>query len=394
MSRMPLPLERTIPPKRVGYDPTRPRPWLELGAYGLLFTALWGMLVLAYGVVPTLFRSLGWLEHPLGLFAYGVVEAVLAFLLAALVALVLIVVLRKYLGKVQERVGPMHYGPGGAFQTVFDALKLLAKEDFAPRRVDWVVFRLAPALVFVSTFLLMLAIPVAPGWWIVNLDVGLLYVVAVSTLGAYGVVLGGLSQGNKWGLLGAFRAGAQLVSYEVPLALALLAVGVFSGSLRFADIVEHQRGLWHVVPLFIPFVVYFVASIAELKATPFDLPEAESEIVAGYNTEYAGMSFAFFFLAEFVELFLLPAFVVLLFFGGWHGPLFGLSPASLPAKLLMSLYFFLKTAFWVWIYLWIRATLPRFRDDQLMDLAWKGLLPLALLGLVLAAVLRMLLEVV
>jgi len=265
MSKMPLPTERRVQPRLVGYDPTRPKPWLERVAYALFFSALWVMVVLAYGVVP------------------------------------------------------------GVFQTVFDALKLLGKEDFAPKKADWLIFRLAPAIVFVSAFLLMVAIPVAPGWLIADLDVGLLYIVAVSTLGAYGVVLGGLSQGNKWGLLGAFRAGAQLVSYEVPLAIALLSVGVFAGSLRFTDIVEHQQGLWHVVPLFLSFVVYLVASIAELKATPFDLPEAESEIVAGYNTEYSGMSFAFFFLAEFVELFLLPGFMVLLFFGGWHGPLFGLA---------------------------------------------------------------------
>ncbi len=394
MSRMPLSTDRRVHPKRVGYDPTRPRPGLERIAYALFFTALWVMVVLAYGVVPNVFRHYGWLDTPLGFAAFAVVEAVLAFLLASLVALILIVVLRKYLGKVQERVGPMHYGPAGVFQTVFDALKLLAKEDFAPKRADWLIFRLAPVIVFVSAFLLMVAIPVAPGWLIADLDVGLLYIVAVSTLGAYGVVLGGLSQGNKWGLLGAFRAGAQLVSYEVPLAIALLSVGVFAGSLRFTEIVEQQYGLWNVVPLFLSFIVYLVASIAELKSTPFDLPEAESEIIAGYNTEYSGMSFAFFFLAEFVELFLLPGFMVLLFFGGWHGPLFGLDPGSFAAGLLQSLYFLVKVAVWIWIFLWIRATLPRFRDDQLMDLAWKGLLPLSLVGLMVAALLRIFLEVV
>ncbi len=393
MSRMPLPADRLVQPRLVGYDPTHPRPWLERIAYTLFFSALWVMVILAYGAVPALFRHYGWLSTTAGFLIYAAVEAVLAFLLAAVVALILIVVLRKYLGKVQERVGPMHYGPAGVFQTVFDALKLLGKEDFAPKRVDWLIFRLAPAIVFVSAFLLMVALPVAGGWVMADLNVGLLYIVAVSTLGAYGVVLGGLSQGNKWGLLGGFRAGAQLVSYEVPLALALLSVGVYSGSLRLSDVVEHQYGLWHVVPLFLSFLVYLVASIAELKATPFDLPEAESELVAGYNTEYSGMSFAFFFLAEFVELFLLPGFMVVLFFGGWHGPLFGLEPGSFAAGVLQSLYFLVKVAVWVWIFLWIRATLPRFRDDQLMDLAWKGLLPLALVGLLVAAFLRMFLEV-
>jgi NADH-quinone oxidoreductase subunit H len=259
--------------------------------------------------------------------------------------------------------------------------------------VDPLIFRLAPAITFVSAFMLLAALPVASGRALADLNVGLLYIIAASTLGVYGVVLGGLAQGNKWGLLGGFRAGAQLVSYEVPLALSLPAVGVYSGSLRLIDVVEHQQGLWHVVPLFIPFVVYVIASIAELKATPFDLPEAESELVAGYNTEYSGMSFAFFFLAEFVELFILPAFVVIFFFGGWHGPLFGIPESSFFGLALQSLYFLIKTAVWVWIYLWIRATLPRYRDDQLMNLAWKGLIPLALLGLVLAAFLRMFVEV-
>lgn len=394
MSRMPLPLDRHVKPKLVGYDPTRPRPGVERVAYTLFFGSLWVLVVVAYGLVPALFRAQGWLDGALGFFFYAVIEALLAFGIAAVVALILIVVLRKYLGKVQERVGPMHYGPAGVLQTVFDALKLLGKEDFAPANVDPLIFRLAPAITFVSAFLMLVAVPVAGGWVMADLNIGLLYIVAASTLGAYGVVLGGLAQGGKWGMLGAFRAGAQLVSYEVPLALALLAVGVYSGSLRLSDIVEHQYGLWHVVPMFIPFLVYLVASIAELKSTPFDLPEAESELIGGFNTEYSGMSFAFFFLAEFVELFLLPALVVVLFFGGWHGPLFGLDPASFAAQALQSFYFLVKTAVWVWIFMWIRATLPRFRDDQLMDLAWKGLLPLALFGLILAAFLRMFVEVV
>jgi len=393
MSRMPLPVERHTPPKKIGYDPTRPNKLLEIVSYTLFFSALWVMLLLAFGLVPWVFDQFGWLNSTLGYLIYAAVEAVMAFLIAAVVALILIVVLRKYLGKVQERVGPMHYGPAGVLQTVFDALKLLGKEDFAPAKVDPLIFRLAPAITFVSAFMLLAALPVASGRALADLNVGLLYIIAASTLGVYGVVLGGLAQGNKWGLLGGFRAGAQLVSYEVPLALSLLAVGVYSGSLRLIDVVEHQQGLWHVVPLFIPFVVYVIASIAELKATPFDLPEAESELVAGYNTEYSGMSFAFFFLAEFVELFILPAFVVIFFFGGWHGPLFGIPESSFFGLALQSLYFLIKTAVWVWIYLWIRATLPRYRDDQLMNLAWKGLIPLALLGLVLAAFLRMFVEV-
>ncbi|MDZ7704529.1 MAG: NADH-quinone oxidoreductase subunit NuoH [Trueperaceae bacterium] len=308
--------------------------------------------------------------------------------------------LRKYLGRVQNRYGPAHNGPGGAFQTIADAFKLLTKEDFAPNSVDGLVFTVAPMMVFVSAFLLLAVVPFAPGWVVSNLNVGLLFIVAAGTIGAYGVLIAGWATNNKYGLLGGLRAAAQLISYEVPLSLSLLSVAVWVGSLNLVDIVEAQRAVWTFVPLFIPAAVYLVSSLAEIKMTPFDLPEAESELIGGFHTEYSGMRFGFFFVAEFAELFLLPAIAVTLFFGGYHQPFANLwdfgavlagfgSVGVFLAAVYGMVWFLVKTALFSWLIMWIRATLPRFRDDQLMELCWKGLIPLSLVGLALAVVFRL-----
>lgn len=388
MSQFPIPEDRHFRPRLLGYNPQKSRPWLERAVYSAYVFAFWLIVIGTYAGVPALFSALGW-DSGWGFVLMRTIQVVLLFLLSAVIALLLILLLRKYLGKVQERYGPMHYGPAGGIQTVFDALKLLAKEDFVPAAADVLTFRLAPAVTFVASFAMFAVVPFASGWVLTNTNVALIYLIAVSTLSTYGVLLGGVSSGNKWALLGALRAGAQMVSYEIPLALVFLTVAVWSGTLSLSGIVDAQMGLWNFVPLVLPFVVYVIGSLAELKHIPFDFPEAESELIAGYNVEYSGMSFAFFFLAEFVELFLLPALIVVFFFGGWHGPLFGLAPGSLAAGALESLYFTAKTAVWVWIFLWIRATLPRYRDDQLMEFAWKAMIPLALIGLVLASYLRL-----
>jgi len=388
VSQIPIPEDRHFRPRLLGYDPQKSRPWLERTVYSAYVFAFWLIVIGTYAGVPALFGALGW-DVGWGFVLMRTLQVVLLFLLSAVIALLLILLLRKYLGKVQERYGPMHYGPAGGIQTVFDALKLLAKEDFVPAAADVLTFRLAPAVTFVASFAMFAVIPFASGWVLADTNVGLIYLIAVSTLSAYGVLLGGVSSGNKWALIGALRAGAQMVSYEIPLALVFLTVAVWSGTLSLGGIVDAQLGLWNFLPLALPFALYVIASLAELKHIPFDFPEAESELIAGYNVEYSGMSFAFFFLAEFVELFLLPALIVVFFFGGWHGPLFGLEPGSLAAGALESLYFTVKTAVWVWIFLWIRATLPRYRDDQLMEFAWKAMIPLALIGLVLAAYLRL-----
>jgi NADH-quinone oxidoreductase subunit H len=402
--RIPIPAERRFRLRRVGYDPTRPRRLAEVAGYGLLLFVFVALFVILFEALPFLltrpwspFADAGALTA-LGTLIYGVLAAALGFAIVSVAALILILSLRKYLGWVQNRYGPMHTGPGGAFQTVADAVKLLAKEDFMPGRADALIFTLGPVLVFVSAFLLLAIIPFAPTWVLANLSVGLLFIIAAGTLGAYGVLIAGWSLGNKFSLLGGLRAAAQLVSYEIPLAISLLSVAVWVGSMNLLTVVEAQAAVWTVFPLFISACVYLVASLAEIKMTPFDLPEAESELVAGFNTEYSGMRFGFFFVAEFGELFLLPAIAVTLFFGGYHQPFahwwdfaevlrgWGL---PLVANLYGFLWFLLKTALLAYLIMWIRATLPRFRDDQLMEFCWKGLIPLSLVGLAVAVILRL-----
>lgn len=408
-NKIPIPADRHFRPKLVGLDPKKPNRLVEVAAYSLLFGALVFVLLLIYSVLPWLYTLPGsplaadGVLNAAGKLMYGLSAAALSFGVVAVAALILILMLRKYLGLVQNRHGPLHNGPGGAFQTVADAIKLVSKEDFVPARADALVFTLAPMMVFVSAFLLLAIIPFAPGWVLANLNVGLLFIIAAGTLGAYGVLIAGWSLNNKYGLLGGLRGAAQLVSYEIPLSISLLSVAVWAGSLNLAEIIETQRLWWNAVPLFISAAVYLIATLAEIKMTPFDLPEAESELVAGFNTEYSGMRFGFFFVAEFGELFLLPAIAVLLFFGGYHQPFAGIWDAAevlrgwggfgaFLAAFYGMLWLLAKTAVLSWLIMWVRATLPRFRDDQLMELCWKGLIPLSLVGLVVAVVLRLLLK--
>ena len=388
--------------------------------YAALFGTAHIVLILAFQVIPALLTNglpFPWtgfgLERNSFWFnvIYGVLSPILAFLFVAVVALINILMLRKYLAKVQNRFGPLHNGPSGSLQTVYDALKLVSKEDYTPKMVEETIFTLAPVLVFVSAFVLMAVIPFAPGWVFANVEAGAVFIIAAGTLGSYGVLLAGWSMNNKFGLMGGMRAAAQLVSYEVPLSISLLSVCVYAGSMNLTQIVNAQSQIWFALPLFIPFVIYLIAGLAEIKMTPFDLPEAESELVAGFNTEYGGMRFGFFFVAEFAELYLLPAVLAIFFLGGWHMlPLpetlgipintflgdrlhllgykellvYG-ADGSIWRNAFYSFWFLVKGALGVYFYMWIRATLPRFRDDQLMELCWKGLIPLALIGLMLAA---------
>jgi NADH-quinone oxidoreductase subunit H len=382
-----------------------------IGYFSLVVLAPLLILTLTFWGLPALLGVAGVLPNTFWYnLIFGLLGPVLAFLFIAVVALINILMLRKYLAKVQNRFGPLHHGPSGSLQTVFDALKLVAKEDHSPGMVEETIFTIAPVLVFVSAFLLMAVIPFAPGWVFANVDAGAIFIIAAGTLGSYGVLLAGWSMNNKYGLLGGLRAAAQLVSYEVPLSIALLAVCVYTGSMNLTEIADYQlvHG-WNVFPLFIPFVIYLIAGLAEIKMTPFDLPEAESELVAGFNTEYGGMRFGFFFVAEFAELYLLPAVLAVFFLGGWHtlplpdgfaNNILGYkelfvwgNPADPAGNLLRNVIYaaisLLKAAAGVYFYMWIRATLPRFRDDQLMELCWKGLIPLSLVGLLLAAVSRL-----
>lgn len=277
---------------------------------------------------------------------------------------------RRLLALWQDRYGPNRTGPFGILQPVADVIKLFAKEDWIPPFADRPVFIMAPTVVVTTVLLSFAVVPFAPGIVIADLNIGLLFFLAMSSLGVYSVILGGWASNSKYSLLGGMRAAAQMLSYEVFMGLSLMGVVVLAGSLNLSEIVEAQRGLWFIVPQFVGFVVFFIAGLAETHRLPFDLPEAESELVAGYHAEYSAMKFGMFFAGEYFAITLISAMVVTLYLGGWHGPL--LPPI---------VWFVIKTFAVISFFILLRASLPRPRYDQLMGYAWKFLLPLSLLNL-------------
>ncbi|MFD0957869.1 NADH-quinone oxidoreductase subunit NuoH [Paenibacillus chungangensis] len=289
---------------------------------------------------------------------------------------------RKVIGWMQLRIGPNRVGPLGLLQTVADILKLLVKEDTVPRKSDRLLFTLAPALAFVPAFMVLAVIPYTEKLYFTDLNVGLLYYVALSGISTMAFVIGGWASNNKYALLGGMRSAAQMISYEVPLVISVTGVILLSGSLNLRDIVAAQSGWfwqWNFVPQMIGFAVFVVAAVSELNRTPFDLPEAESELVAGYHVEYSGFRFAFFMLSEYVYVYAIAALTTVLFLGGWH------APAPFLDFVPGIIWFLVKFVGVVFTLFWIRATFPRVRVDQLMSLGWKVLLPLALLNIFLTA---------
>jgi NADH-quinone oxidoreductase subunit H len=278
---------------------------------------------------------------------------------------------RRLLGFWQDRYGPNRVGPFGTLQVVADMIKILFKQDWVPPFADRAVFVLAPAVVMAALLVAFAVIPIAPGIGIANLDIGLLFFLAFTSLAVYSTVLAGWASNNKYSLLGGLRGAAQMLSYEVFMGLSLLGVVMLAGSFNLRDIVEAQRGLWYIGPQFLGFVIFMIAGIAETHRLPFDLPEAESELVAGFHTEYSSMKFGIFFIGEYVGIILISAMIVTLFLGGWRGPV--LPPV---------LWFLLKLAVFVGFFILLRASLPRPRYDQLMAYGWKVMLPLSLLNLV------------
>jgi NADH-quinone oxidoreductase subunit H len=277
---------------------------------------------------------------------------------------------RKLLALWQDRHGPNRLGPFGIFQLVADMIKIFTKEDWIPPFADKFLFVLAPAWLMTATLSGFAVVAVAPGLAVADLNIGVLFFLAASSLGVYGVVLAGWSSNSKYSLLGGLRASAQMLSYEAFMGLSLMGVVLLAGSFNLREIVEAQRGLWFCVPQAAGFVIFFIAGLAETRRLPFDLPEAENELVAGYHTEYSGMKFAMFFLGEYVGITLISAMIVTLFFGGWLGP--WLPPVA---------WFLLKTFFFIAMIILVRGSLPRPRIDQLMHLAWKVLLPLSIVYL-------------
>jgi NADH-quinone oxidoreductase subunit H len=351
---------------------------------------------------------------------FGIValRVVMTFVLLLVVTILNVWLERKVVARMQSRIGPNRAGPFGVLQTVADGLKLFFKESITPRKVELGMYLLAPFLAVIPAFLIFMMVPWGRPFMIgeyevalqgADLNVGLLFILAMSSLAVYAVVLAGWSSGSKYPLLGGVRATAQAISYEAAMGLAMVAVVLFSatqgdgGTLSLAEIVERQSGTWsdlipalepvlqfvprwNVFPQIVAFVIFFLAIVAETNRAPFDLVEAEQEIVGGFHTEYSGMRFAMFFLAEYVNIFSMSAIAVTLFLGGWNGPTFEGSVPAFVSAILPTVYFLAKTYFIVFLFFWIRATLPRLRYDQLMQLGWKRLIPGALAWLVLSAV--------
>jgi NADH-quinone oxidoreductase subunit H len=278
---------------------------------------------------------------------------------------------RRLLGGFQDRYGPNRVGPFGLLQPVADAIKLFMKEDWVPPFADRYVFVVAPSIVVVTVLLAFGTIPFTRHIAVADLNIGLLFFLAMASLGVYSIVLSGWASNSKYSLVGGLRAAAQMISYEIPMALSVVGVAMLAGSLRLGEIVDAQRHLWFCVPQVVGLAIFLIATIAEARRIPFDLPEADSEIVSGYHTEYSSMKFGLFFLGEYLDVALVAAMTTVLFLGGWHGP-------WLPGLL----WFALKAGAVVMVFVWVRSVLPRFRFDQLMDFGWKVLLPISLLNIV------------
>lgn len=281
---------------------------------------------------------------------------------------------RRLLALWQDRYGPNRVGPFGLLQSLADAIKLITKEDWIPPFADKAVFIIAPAVIVVTALVSFAFVPVAPGIYATDMNVGLLFLLGLSSLGVYSVALGGWASHSKYSLIGGLRAAGQMISYEVFMGLSMMGVVMLAGSFNLREIVEAQRDMWYVVPQFLGFVLFFIAGIAETRRLPFDLAEAEGELIAGFHSEYSSMKFGMFFLGEYVGITLISALSVILFFGGWQGP--WLPPI---------VWFALKTLGFLCIFIWLRAGIPRPRYDQLMAFGWKLMLPLALLNLMVTA---------
>ncbi len=320
-----------------------------------------------------------------------IIIGVLILLFYAVIGLFLVYAERKVCAFMQNRLGPNRIGPFGIFQTIADLIKLLFVEMIPIKNADGFLFNLAPFIVIIAGFMALAAIPFANGLHAIDMNIGVLYVIAVSSMGVIGVLLAGWSSNNKYSLIGAIRSGAQIVSYELSVGLALITVVILAGSMQLSVIVEAQRDGWFIfkghIPAFIAFVIYLIASTAETNRGPFDLAEAESELTAGYHTEYSGIKFAFFFLAEYMNMFIVASIAATVFLGGWMpfhvGPWDGFNHVMdfIPP----FVWYIGKTFFVIWLMMWFKWTFPRLRIDQLLTLEWKYLLPINLVNVLIMA---------
>ncbi|MDG5500615.1 NADH-quinone oxidoreductase subunit NuoH [Marinobacter sp. BGYM27] len=313
---------------------------------------------------------MGWLTPEVIDVLIAVGQAVVILLGGVLLGAVMTVVERRLLGLWQDRYGPNRVGPFGSLQLVADMIKIFFKEDWIPPFADRKLFVLAPAIAMASLLLSFMVIPITPGWGVADLNIGLLFFFAMAGINVYAVLFGGWSSGNKYALIGAMRASAQTLSYEVFMGLSLMGVVAMAGSFNMREIVAAQEGLWFIVPQFFGFCTFLIAGIAVTHRHPFDQPEAEQELADGYHVEYSSMKFGMFFIGEYVGMVLVSALIVTLFFGGWHGP-------WLPP----FIWFALKTGAFLCLFILLRASLPRPRYDRVMSFGWKICLPLTLINL-------------
>jgi len=288
---------------------------------------------------------------------------------------------RKILALIQLRKGPNVVGPFGLLQSFADALKLITKENILPSGSNKIVFLLAPIITMVLSLAAWAVIPFAPGWVISDINVGVMYLFAISSLGVYGIIMAGWASNSKYPFLGALRSAAQMVSYEVSIGFVIITVLLCVGSLNLTKIVEAQQTVWFAIPLLPMFIIFFISALAETNRLPFDLPEDESTLVAGFFTEYSSASFVLFFLAEYASMILMSAMTVILFLGGWL-PLFDIYPLNIIPGVI---WFTIKIMFVLFLFIWVRGTFPRYRYDQLMRLGWKVFLPLSLFWVVITA---------
>ena len=325
-----------------------------------------------------------------------VIVILLSISLFAILGLVLVLMERKVAAHIQIRLGPNRVGPGGMFQTVADTLKLIMKEGLVPDKADKFLFNLAPFVVMMVGMLLLAPIAFAKNFQIWDINIGVLYISSVSSLSVIGILMAGWASNNKYSLIGAMRSGAQIVSYELSAGFAVLTIVVLTGSLQLSEIVNAQQNGWWIfkghIPAVIAFVLYIIAVTAETNRAPFDLAEAESELTAGFHTEYSGMRFALFFLAEYINIFIVCAIGATLFFGGWMPLHIGNWEAfnHIMDYIPSSVWFMGKTFFLIFLIMWFRWTFPRLRVDQLLNLEWKYLLPISLFNLLLVAIIAIL----
>ncbi|NOY35979.1 MAG: NADH-quinone oxidoreductase subunit NuoH [Chlorobi bacterium] len=332
-----------------------------------------------------------WMAPWLAVVTELVIIGIVFLLFYAVLGLFLVYLERKVCAIIQNRIGPNRVGKWGLLQTVADFIKLITKELIPIRNADSFLFNLAPFIVIAASFMAMAAIPFAKGLHAIDLNIGIFYIIAVSSLGVVGILIAGWSSNSKYSLIGAMRSGAQIVSYELSVGLSLLAVVVFAGTMQLSAIVESQANGWWIfkghIPALIAFIIYLIASTAEINRGPFDLAEAESELTAGFHTEYSGIKFAFFFLAEYINMFIVAAIAATMFFGGWmpfhigHWDAFNRVMDYIPSVV----WFFGKTFFIIYLIMWFKWTFPRLRIDQLLNLEWKYLLPLSLMNIVIIA---------